>query len=227
MEKPTKKPMKEGSAEILIEAQLDILLGGKPGDSIYRQESRGQQQLVMSNSIPVWGRMCDDPEADDAILCEMGFEVGEPFEDDPLFRPVKLPEGWTKAGTGHAMHSDIIDTEGFQRVGMFYKAAFYDRKATAHIKRRVSYGYDPRQDYADLTVSKWAVLAAAPGEVVIIIAAFECPGPEKSGGYFSPAGKEAEYKAKAYVEEHYPDFMNPLAYWNEDIKGEHFIRKHP
>lgn len=216
------KPRKESADGVLVEAQIDIMTGGKPEDSIYRSEARGQRQLVMSESMPVWA--CKDHDANDAILRELGFEVGDPFPDDPLFRPMKLPEGWTKKGSSHDMHSDILDANGFARIGMFYKAAFYDRRADSSFNRRVSYTYDPRQDFGDRTVSQWAVVARAPGKGVIIVAAFECPIPT-DGDVWDGRRERAENEAKAYIEEHYPDHMSPLAYWADDIEGERYT--HP
>ena len=48
---------------------------------------------------------------------------------DPLFRPATLPDGWQRKASDHAMGSHIADALGRQRVTVFYKAAFYDRKA--------------------------------------------------------------------------------------------------
>lgn len=53
--------------------------------------------------------------------------------DDPLFLRAKLPEGWVVKGLDHAMHSSILDADGFERVMIFYKAAFYDRRAHASL----------------------------------------------------------------------------------------------
>lgn len=42
---------------------------------------------------------------------------------------VELPDGWKKVGTNHDMHSDLVDETGKVRASIFYKAAFYDRRA--------------------------------------------------------------------------------------------------
>jgi hypothetical protein len=60
----------------------------------------------------------------------LGFTFGAQVPGDPLFREATLPEGWTREGTEHAMHSVIKDERGIERASIFYKAAYYDRKAS-------------------------------------------------------------------------------------------------
>ncbi|MBB2914916.1 hypothetical protein FHS43_006228 [Streptosporangium becharense] len=75
----------------------------------------------------------------DADLIALGFTLGEIDRSDPLFRQATLPPGWKRQGTGHSMHTDIVDELGRRRVGVFYKAAWYDRKA--HLSITTVYGY--------------------------------------------------------------------------------------
>lgn len=98
-------------------------------DTIGRQESAGQSQLVHSDRLPykiLGGRNTAEGRAEFEAL---GFTFGEPDKDDPLFMPATLPEGWEKRATDHSMGSVIVDTLGRERVSIFYKAAFYDRDA--------------------------------------------------------------------------------------------------
>lgn len=95
---------------------------GTGAGQIEAMEKAGQQQLVNSADLPTRG-------SEDPNFLLLGFTFGEPYAHDPLFRPATLPEGWRKAGTDHDMHSDILDTLGRRRVSVFYKAAFYDRRA--------------------------------------------------------------------------------------------------
>jgi hypothetical protein len=88
-------------------------------------ESAGQRQFVASTQIPT--RMLHGTT--DEKLTEMGFGLGPVVPGDPLFREATLPEGWEKRGSDHAMWSYIHDETGKKRVAIFYKAAFYDRKA--------------------------------------------------------------------------------------------------
>lgn len=95
---------------------------------IEAQEAQGQRELVASTVLPfpTWGHSDADFEA-------LGFTFGDKVPGDDLFRQATLPEGWTRQSTDHAMHSDVLDERGIARVGVFYKAAFYGRRADMHI----------------------------------------------------------------------------------------------
>jgi len=97
------------------------LLGGNPG-AIEAQEARGQIELVNSTQLPTDCR-------DRAVLEAAGVIFGEVSPQDPLFVEATLPEGWKKRPTTHSMWSELVDAEGKVRANIFYKAAFYDRKA--------------------------------------------------------------------------------------------------
>lgn len=87
-------------------------------------EAAGQRQVVTSTKLPTEGS---------EGLVALGFTLGEVDPRDPLFREVTLPPGWSKQATDHSMHSDVVDQHGRARVGVFYKAAFYDRRADCHV----------------------------------------------------------------------------------------------
>jgi hypothetical protein len=116
------------------------LLGALAGITGYVEgmESAGQRQLVESTDLPTQGS--EDPE-----FQELGFTFGEPYKHDPLFRPATLPEGWKKVALDHAMGSAIVDELGRQRVSVFYKAAYYDRRADMHLT--TVYGYLMQLEY--------------------------------------------------------------------------------
>lgn len=102
------------------------LLGMMGGGSEYveRMEADGQAELVAGELLPT--EILNAVEAD---LEALGFTFGDPCEDDPLFRAVTLPAGWSMQPTDHAMWSAVVDERGIERVKVFYKAAFYDRRA--------------------------------------------------------------------------------------------------
>ncbi|MFE3123715.1 hypothetical protein ACFXHD_09870 [Streptomyces hydrogenans] len=109
-------------------ALLGALLGQSTDTLIAAQEARGQQQLVNSDRLPTNLR---DDRADYETL---GFLFGTPDPNDPLFTPATIPDGWTRqAAEDTDMWSYIVDTLGRQRVAVFYKAAFYDRRADMHL----------------------------------------------------------------------------------------------
>lgn len=104
----------------------DWLLGGNPR-AIEAQEAQGQQQLVNSDRLPT--RINSFGKYGDEAFTALGFEFGDPDLADGMFRPAKLPAGWTREGSDHAMWSYLLDETGTRRVAIFYKAAFYDRVA--------------------------------------------------------------------------------------------------
>lgn len=101
-----------------------------PVDGILAMERSGQTELVLSDLLPT-GLGFDESDADYEAL---GFVFGDVVDGDPLFRKAKLPDGWTREGSDHAMWSYLLDADGYRRVAIFYKAAFYDRRAEMSIE---------------------------------------------------------------------------------------------
>lgn len=96
----------------------NFITAATPG-GILAQEAQGQRDFVASETLPI-----DCPRAE---LEALGFVFGEPVDD--LFVVVQFPTGWQKVATEHSMWSDLFDGEGKLRASIFYKAAFYDRRA--------------------------------------------------------------------------------------------------
>lgn len=106
---------------------LHLLSAAVEGNTSYitGMEAAGQRQIVAATRLlPADG----DWEA----LQTLGFGAPEPT-DDELFVKTSLPQGWTKGETDHDMWSSVLDERGIERVSVFYKAAFYDRRASFHI----------------------------------------------------------------------------------------------
>jgi hypothetical protein len=100
-----------------------------PDDHIEKMEKRGQEEFVESDVFPT--DLCGNVIAEFEAL---GFEFLGPVPGDDLFQFVALPKGWARKGSDHDMWSYIIDEIGRERVAIFYKAAFYDRRARASIE---------------------------------------------------------------------------------------------
>jgi len=102
-------------------------------ESIEASERAGGQQMLKSTVIPTeMQRFTTDD------LVKFGFIVGDVHEDDPIFRDVTLPPGWTR-GDGdndYGYWTYILDDKGRRRFAIFYKAAFYDRSAHIGIEAR-------------------------------------------------------------------------------------------
>lgn len=165
-----------------------------PG-GIEAQEAAGQQQFVNSTMLPK-----DCPRAE---LEALGVVFGE--EVDDLFIRATLPAGWKKQATNHSMWSELLDDQFRKRGAIFFKAAFYDRSAHMHLNRCINV----TQRYSD--GNNLVHVAVTRGDEEL----FATESVERNledRGYFSQIDADEE-RAEAWVNEHYPDWRNVLAYW--------------
>jgi hypothetical protein len=149
----TSENMKDPAHSLLFFAAS--LAPGGSDRAIEEQERAGQTQLVSSDRLPT--QLNAGTDADFEAL---GFVFGEPDPADPLFRPAQVPDGWTKEGADHDMGSYVVDQHGRRRVTVFYKAAFYDRRA--HMTLHSIHWYVTscvRQDTPIVTDDTWATPA--------------------------------------------------------------------
>jgi hypothetical protein len=131
---------------------LDGMGPAGPSGAIERMEKRGQTELVHSDRLPA--EINHGAQADFEAV---GFTFGEPDASDPLFRPATLPKGWTKQPSDHDMWSYVVDQLGRRRVAIFYKAAFYDRRAHMNLTSVQGYVTDFAWGGADvITDDEWA-----------------------------------------------------------------------
>lgn len=107
----------------------DILL--ESGSAIERQEARGQAAFIASGLLPVEYGYGSSPEQLEA----MGIVFGDIVEGDPIFQQATLPDGWSIKKTDHSMWTKLVDDQGTERASIFYKAAFYDRRALIHVNK--------------------------------------------------------------------------------------------
>lgn len=128
----TTRRMQQDPAEGLLFLAEAMGPGGTSA-AIGATEKRGQQQLVNSDRLP------SDLKGDRAEWEALGFTFGEPDPDDPLFMPATLPEGWKREPADHDMWSYVTDQHGRHRAEVFYKAAFYDRRAFMRLASLRSY----------------------------------------------------------------------------------------
>lgn len=96
-----------------------------PSESIVAMEKDGQRELVASDVLPA---QMDQSARERLESLGVGF-IG-PVEGDPVFVLVTLPHGWSKRPTNHDMWSELVDASGAVIARLFYKAAFYDRRAS-------------------------------------------------------------------------------------------------
>lgn len=115
-------------------------------------EADGQRQLVHSDRLPTKTLGCTDQD-----LTALGITLGDLGDGDPLFRPATLPAGWRRQSSDHSMWSYVVDEHGRRRLSIFYKAAFYDRRATVSVHTVYAYASDVL-DNPDLplVIDEWA-----------------------------------------------------------------------
>lgn len=182
----------------------NFLVASTPG-GIERQEAAGQVTFVGDSTLPKeMGFGCSR-----VLLEQMGILFGE--DVDELFVNVKLPAGWKKRATEHSMHSELLDDKGRVRAGIFYKAAFYDRKAHISLIRR--YNIDTytacdkdgnNVEYKDAT--HFMTVVRDSGNSIHTVC---CRAQDDY-----KLCDEHEKLARAWLNEHFPDWENPLAYWD-------------
>jgi hypothetical protein len=187
--------MTPAALKAALSGNIDNFITASTPGGIEAQEAAGQAMLVASgDKLPkeMNGATREQLEA-------IGFKFGQDADD--LFVNVTLPSGWTLKATEHSMHNDLLDADGTRRAGIFYKAAFYDRRAHLDFASR----YRSDCDYAK------------PRGTVFVI-------DTKTGDRLFTAGNCADddyavrtelFDAAAkWLGEHFPDHRNPLSYWS-------------
>lgn len=170
---------------------------------IEEQEAAGQRQLVASEQLPT--EMHGGTQADFEAL---GFVFGDVTPGDPLFRAATLPAGWRKRAMDHAMGSEILDELGRQRVSIFYKAAFYDRRADMSLVSTNGYVWRAVDARRNLILDDtWLTVAVAVDELRKVAARALNDGAEAER--FARTASDAKYwhdraaehmQAKAFAE---------------------------
>ena len=171
----------------------NALVASTPG-GIERQEAAGQRTLVESAMLPK-----EISGATREQLTALGFKFGA--DVDELFVTCELPPGWTKRGTDHSMHSDLFDEQGRKRAGIFYKAAFYDRRADMSMLRRFSVN-----PYRDGSQADYMRCIVTDGDEAVFDA-----GEWKCGDYDHCDRLRAA--CNDWLTEKHPEWQNPLACW--------------
>lgn len=183
---------------------LDMM--GNP-NAIPAQEAQGQQSFTESDTLPTDIRCSDDYDAE-AILKAAGVKFLGPVEDDPMFQYVELPQGgWKKVATDHSMRSKLLDQKGRERASIFYKAAFYDRRAHMSLSCRFSISFDyDRFDKENVGVAN----IMDCGKVIQITEPIAIVDNDKRWDVSDKARK----LAVEWLNKNYPNWQNPGAYWD-------------
>jgi len=183
--------------------QIELFAMGPAGIDV--QEKRGQAEFVQNEELPIDGS--ETKEAKKSPI-KWGKKVND------LFREATLPPGWKKVPTSHSMWSDLRDSKGCHRASIFYKAAFYDERATIHFNRR--YYYTKEYDRANSEKVTYVVYdcGQGPEKVAIYSETPDLPNSEKSPQEHFKADHDALHKAMVWMKDRYPDADDPNAYWD-------------
>lgn len=171
----------------------NAIAASTPG-GIEQQEMDGQRALVNGTTLPK-----DIRGATREQLAALGFEFGA--DVDELFVQCELPTGWTKRETEHRMNSELLDVKGHVRAEIFYKAAFYDRRADMTMTQRFSvllFGDGKDEQHRRASIMDGDVMVHDLGEW-----SFDLENKNKLW-----------VSAKTWLAEHYPQWEDPLAYWD-------------
>lgn len=168
------------------------------GAGIVAQEKQGQRELVASDTLPTEGL-----EAIRDMLERNGGKILTVVAGDPLFTVVELPKGWVKKGTDHDMHSELLDDKDRTRAGIFYKAAFYDRRASIS----PYYAITLRQDFGNRKEAAFVVKQYGK-----VIHTFDSVPFTRENEL--DVVKSARKTAEEWLLQHYPNARDINAYWD-------------
>lgn len=105
----------------LKNASIALTPGG-----IEHQEKEGQIEQSFKETLPI-----DTGRNTKEEFESLGFIFHSKADD--IFWNCTFPKGWRKSATENSYWTDIVDETGNKRASIFYKAAFYDRRARVTI----------------------------------------------------------------------------------------------
>jgi len=205
--KTTKVPVNTERQAADQPGMLGWVMGGNP-NAILAQEAEGQSSFVNSETLPTdMGRSRDYDTK--AVLEAAGFKFVCVVPDDPMFQVVEMPKGWQKKATDHSMWSNLVDDKGRVRASIFYKAAFYDRSAHMNLVSR----FGVSRDY-DREKKEGVAVAVVKDGANVIFTTEPVKLPAREDKNYYEIGDDAQKKAVEWLDQQYPDWKNPGAYWD-------------
>lgn len=208
--------MNQAALQALIDDNMEnFIIASTPG-GIQRQEARGNQAFVANSTLP----KCEGKDKE--YLEQMGIVFGEDADD--LFVNVQLPDGWSKQHGEDSRGSYLVDSKGNKRASIFYKAAFYDRYASISLMRRYSARYESLDKdnrkasgyvgmATDRGVEIWRSDEIEPEPPYPIQSDENYPQVRLDWLAWSDKRKGLGKLAGEWLDENYPDWRSPVAYW--------------
>lgn len=204
-----------------FEAMLYAQEGKSPSKAIENQEKRGQKMVVVNKRLPKATNFCsgyrkhDDFDFTKTQYEKMGIKIIDEYDD--LFWNVQLPDGWEIEATNHSMWNNLIDNNGRKRASFFYKAAFYDRDAFINFETRYTTCIDHTLEYAEVGYDEWCK-SPSIGYVkdcgIIIYSTVSRPSFEDYLEQREKTEKPINEELNKYMNEHYPNYKDVNAYWD-------------
>lgn len=210
----------------MVEVAVDTSIVG-PSNAIDLQEFQGQSSFVSSDTLPTdmvapFGTNADFGETREiarTALETAGVKFLGPVEGDPLFQYVELPIGWNRAQTNHSQLSVLVDDNNRERARIFYKAGYYDRKAALILVGR--YGIRELSYFIKEVVGETGpivreitdggVVNATSGKTLHRVEVTPVTNGHKDR---FRAYREATKQAETWLSANYPEWQNPIAYWD-------------
>lgn len=197
--------------EALVKGDLENALVAMTPGGIEAQEAQGQRDMIAASRLPK--QILGNGRYEDFGIEILG-------EADDLFYNVKLPVGWRCNPTKHSMCSTLVDDKERERALVFYKAAFYDRRAhiSFHCRYIVRTEYLPegvfdQEEYVEPDGTEVRVLDTATGEVLHRSRTFPRAETRTIEGW--RLEDEARHVAREWLRYEFPRYADPAAYWND------------
>lgn len=219
----------------LAQGDIDNFLTAAVPGGIEAQEATGQRQLVQGTKLPVQTCVVYPPrEGFWSREWIRSWEILESWgvkfwlydsERDPLFVDAKLPPGWKKISTDHSMWSYLLDDLDRQRASIFFKAAFYDRRASMRLHSRIQYEYDydleRRGVFIGRVIADKAGYLETPGyrfyTTLFETEHLNIVGPSRQEA--NTAHDSVYEQAREWADAHYPRWREADAYWDDELDG--------
>lgn len=203
--KTTDKKQVTNASRLPPSELLRLMVTHGSSNAIKGMEAAGQAELVATGgaSLPVNG-------SGNPCFAKMGIVFGETL--DGVFREATLPSGWKIVPTEHSMWSDLVDAKGRKRAGIFYKAAFYDRRAEIRPKTRYACETEYQGDFGKVGEShRCFVMDGATGAEVFSTKTLRR---ETEGDRTFIKTEDLRTEATEWLKNTYPAHEDPAAYWD-------------
>jgi len=222
----------------LAEGDMENAIAAMVPGGIERQEAEGREWLIENSMLPVGMGVlgCSSAVSSFAAiarvydaLCSWGLEFGG-LEGD-IFVPVKLPGGWAlKASEQSQYLAFLLDDQKAVRAQIFFKAAFYDRRAELTVlpRFRIFEERIPGELGENRLKHRQVVIDSAGivpygredeyflppvGDRVFLSDWSDC----HKGDYLDLVGQQQtlHQQCEDWLRDNYPKYQDSLAYWEK------------